>query len=81
MVHFSAPVAHTWDLKIGKCYIHTQLVSGIIGRKDHNVANTTGVTNMVSFFSILTQNDKIINNVSYLLHVYRSSSLLQRAEE
>ena len=45
---YSAPVAHTWDLKIGKCYIHTQLVTGIIGRQNHNVANTTGVTNMVS---------------------------------
>ena len=45
---YSAHVAHTWDLKIGKCYIHTQLVTGVIGRQNHNVANTTGVTNMVS---------------------------------
>jgi hypothetical protein len=50
MVPCSAPVAHTWDLKIGKCYIHTQLVTGVIGRQNHNVANTTGVTNMVSGF-------------------------------
>ena len=48
MSYSSAPIAHTWDLKIGKCHIHTQLVTGIIGRQNHNVANTTGVTNMVS---------------------------------
>ena len=48
IVLYSAPVAHTWDLKIGKCYIHTQLVTGVIGRQNHNVANTSGVTNMVS---------------------------------